>query len=41
MRNGKLVEGEAAKREYVDFSNWFAENVDPEDLRKHKELLDR
>ena len=25
----------------VDFSNWYSGNVDPEDLRRHKELLDR
>ena len=23
------------------YSNWNAANVDPDDLRKHKELLDR
>lgn len=41
MKEGKLVEGESEKREAVDFSNWFAGNVDPEDLKKHKELMDR
>lgn len=41
MKDGKLVKGEAVKREHVDWSNWFAANVDPEDLKKHKELMDR
>jgi hypothetical protein len=25
----------------VEFSNWGAGNVDPEDLKRHKELLQR
>jgi len=41
MKDGKLVKGEAERRELVDWSNWFAANVDPEDLKKHKELMDR
>jgi len=41
MKDGKLVAGESAKRSLVDFSNWVAANVDPEDLKKHRELLDR
>ncbi|KAL4442184.1 hypothetical protein ABPG74_009202 [Tetrahymena malaccensis] len=41
MKDGKLVKGEATKREFVDWSNWFAANVDPEDLKRHKELMDR
>jgi len=41
MKDGKLKQGEAPKRKYVEFSNWYAANVDPEDLKKHKELLDR
>lgn len=28
-------------REEVQFSNWVAGNVDPEDLKRHKELLQR
>ena len=36
-----MVPGEASKRKLVDFSNWVASNVDPEDLKKHRELLDR
>ena len=34
MKDGKLVEGEAPIRETVDFSNWYAGNVDPEDLKR-------
>jgi len=41
MENGKLVEGNQEVREKVDFSNWYASNVDPEDLKRHRELLDR
>ena len=25
----------------AEFSNWYAGNVDPGDLKKHKEMLDR
>lgn len=35
MEDGKLVEGKAAKRETVDFSNWYAGNADPEDLKRY------
>lgn len=28
-------------REKVAYSNWYAGNVDPEELHKHKELMDR
>ena len=41
MKDGKLVKGEAERRSLVDFSNWVASHVDPEDLKKHRELLDR
>lgn len=41
MRNGQLVKGKAEKREQTDHSNWHAGNADPEDLRKHRELMDR
>ena len=29
------------EREKVAYTNWYAGNVDPEELHKHKELLDR
>lgn len=41
MRDGKLVKGEGRKREEVMFSNWYCSNADPEDLRRHRELMDR
>ena len=41
----KIAEKGASKgdeeREAVSYSNWYAGNVDPDDLQKHKELLDR
>ena len=47
MKEGKLIKGEAIKKILAEHSNWFAANVDPDDLRRyniyfrHKELLDR
>lgn len=41
FKDGKLVEGEGMKKLEVDYSNWYAGNVDPADLRRHKELMDR
>ena len=41
MVNGKLVKGEGVVRDKALYSNWNASNVDPDDLNKHKELLDR
>lgn len=41
MENGKIYFGSAEKREPVSYSNWYAGNVDPEQLNRHKELLDR
>jgi hypothetical protein len=41
MIDGQLTEEPSKKRSSVDISNWFAANVDPEDMRKHRELLDR
>lgn len=40
-RNGKLVEGKAQERKIVTYSNWHAGHHNPDDLRKHRELLDR
>lgn len=34
VKDGKLVSGEAEKRKEVDYSNWYAGNTDPEDLKK-------
>ncbi len=41
LRNGKLVEGKAEEREQAQYSNWYCSNADPEDIRKHRELMDR
>jgi len=41
IENGKMYYGAAEKREPVSYSNWYAGNLDPEQLNKHKELLDR
>lgn len=41
LRNGKLVPGKGAVREQATFSNWYCSNADPEDIRKHRELMDR
>lgn len=42
------MKGKADRKEKVDYSNWHAGNVDPDDLKKyfylwrrHKDLLDR
>jgi len=34
MKEGKLIKGEAQKKKQIDHLNWFASNVDPEDLRR-------
>ena len=41
MRDGKLVKGQGESREKALFSNWYCSNADPEDLRRHRELMDR
>ena len=41
IENGKMYYGASAKREPVSYSNWYAGNVDPEQMTRHKELLDR
>lgn len=41
MKDGKLTEGAPASKFKPDYSNWYAGNVDPQDLKRHKELLDR
>ncbi len=41
VENGAVREGKGGEKIKVDFSNWYAGNVDPADLRKHKELLER
>lgn len=41
MRNGKLVEGKGEVREQATYSNWYCSNADPEDIRRHREMMDR
>jgi hypothetical protein len=41
MKDGQLTEGSEAPRAEMDYSNWYAGNVDPQELRRHKELVDR
>ena len=33
--------GKGAVREQATFSNWYCSNADPEDILKHRELMDR
>lgn len=40
-KDGKLIPGEALKRKVVSHINWNSSNLDPHDLKKHKELLHR
>ena len=41
VRNGKVVEGKGERREEAEYENWCSSNADPEDIRRHRELLDR
>ena len=41
LRDGKLVPGKGELREQAQFSNWYCSNADPEDIRRHRELMDR
>ena len=41
LDKGKMYFGSADTREPVSYSNWYAGNVDPEQLERHKNLLDR
>jgi len=41
LRNGKLVPGAGEIREQAQYSNWYCSNADPEDIRRHRELMDR
>ena len=40
-REGKLVEGKAVERKAVTYSNWHPGHHNPDDLRRHRDLLDR
>lgn len=41
LRDGKLVPGKGETREQAQYSNWYCSNADPEDIRRHRELMDR
>lgn len=41
VQQGEVREGTGSEKTKVDFSNWYAGNVDPADLKRHKELLER
>lgn len=41
MKDGILSEGSEIPKVTMDYSNWYAGNVDPQELRRHKELVDR
>jgi hypothetical protein len=41
LRNGQLVPGTGELREQAQYSNWYCSNADPEDIRRHRELMDR
>jgi len=41
LRNGKLVPGKGMVREPATHTNWYASNADPEDIRRHREMMDR
>jgi hypothetical protein len=41
FKDGAATEGKGEKLVDVNFSNWYAGNADPEDLRRHRELNDR
>lgn len=35
------MKGQAEIREQAQYSNWYCSNADPEDIRRHRELMDR
>lgn len=41
IEDGKIKEGKSERREVSLFSNWNGANPDPDDYRKHREMLDR
>ncbi len=41
LRDGKLVKGSGESREQAEFTNWYCSNADPEDIRRHREMMDR
>lgn len=41
FKDGRIEEGKSDKKITPEYSNWYGGNVDPQDLRRHKDLLDR
>lgn len=41
VKEGKVEEGKSEIKFSPEYSNWYGGNVDPQDLRRHKDLLDR
>jgi hypothetical protein len=41
VREGQLRPGPAEPRAQTSFMNWFADNVDPEDMERHRKQLAR
>ena len=42
VRDGELIKGKKAKkREEAIYSNWYCSNADPEDIMKHRQMMDR
>ena len=40
-KEGKLIPGQAEKRQQVNYINWNSSNINPKDAQKHRELLHR
>ena len=41
VKDGRVEEGKSEVKFSPEYSNWYGGNVDPQDLRRHKDLLDR
>ena len=41
FKDNKVTEGQPEEKFFPEYSNWYGGNVDPQDLRRHKDLLDR
>ena len=41
MKDGEAKEGKSEDLVNVNWSNWYGGNADPEDLQRHKALVDR
>ena len=41
FKDNKMHAGGSEEKFFPEYSNWYGGNVDPQDLRRHKDLLDR